>query len=171
MQLGNWVVGWDLLQPSSKFWKSLICPSDTRLHISLFGTKLCLYLHISIYLSEHWLICTDTLTRRSRHLPFPMLPPTWEDTHTELLCSSLVQFNVVSAETSLLLSAVSPSHHLYLSTVWVLVPLSTCLPPYRFSTQVYDCWMYQWSSSGIHVPQGHGGVEDWVKRACALVIG
>lgn len=129
---------------------------------------LSIYLNIDLYLQissqagaesysspcclQHQKITTLSFMHRAG-----VLPPAW--------------FNVVSAATSLLPSAVSPSDRLYLSTVWVLVPLSTCLPPYRLSTQVHDHWMYQRSSSGTHVPQGHGGVEDWVRRACALAIG
>lgn len=104
------------------------------LHICLFGTELCLYLHISIYLSiwtltyiysyPHKQKQTVTLSHAASNTR--QLCPSC----TELACWSLVQSNVVSAETSLLLSAVSPSYHLHLSDGWVLVPLSTCPPLY-----------------------------------------
>lgn len=141
------------------------------LRIYLFRTELCLYPYLSIYLSIiFWPLTYIYRYLQRQTVPFPHAASKRREQKLSPSCtelmrwSSLVQFNVVSAETSLFISAISPGYYLYLPLLWVLVPLSTSSPLHRLPTQVHD---YECSSDqalGLMCCKDMEGVWRWSEK-------
>lgn len=143
VNLGKWVLGWESQWDLQKVLEELFMSYRQQgLHIFPVQNRT-VSIPISIYQLSFWPLtsiyrCLQRQTVTFSHAASKMKQQQLSSSCTELMCWSLVQFDVVSAKTSLFISAISPGCHLYLPLLWVLIPLSTSSPLHRLPTQVYD---------------------------------
>lgn len=164
---------------SSKFWRSLFCPPDTRSLKVVCLKQICIYNYISLSLSpflpSYLSISTPIYMYRYplKQKQTASLSSAASSSEKQSLIHGAgvlipsVIYQGLCRNITVSLSSFSIAPFASLSYM-ISSPLRTCLAPYRLSVWGHDYWLCQWSSSGMHVPYEHGWrVENRVKRAWA----